>query len=525
MATGLLFPEERLPNRSENNSEVDEEGYWAELKSNFGPSAWQLVKDLAQPFIHPIETFNGLKALVGEDPSARQAVGQYMMERYGGLDNVAESFKTDPVGVASDILGLASGGAFLAGKTAIGGSRVARVGQIANMLDPANVPLNVAGATARGVTTQIPLIPAMVGLQTGVGTDTALRAIETGLEGGQRSERFRTGRRGLSNVQDLVDELRKSIKQVGSNRRQKYRQQRGNLSNVLVKVKPIRDRIAQLKSERIGTAGFADASDPVLARLEKIEDMLDARVKGKAHRVLDMDTFSKNVDALASEITDPAGAVTASIVSEIKDAIGVTDPKYLEMMKDYNDMKALERELRVAFNAKPGDTTTVQQVLKKMMQATRQNVNTDMGGIGTLLDTHAPGVLDELSGRAMNPSTPVGMQRIVASAGGYGGIGGGAFTANPWGVLAGATALSGSSPRLMGTLLHEGARYGPQVAGGATDFSRIFRGTGVGPSISRPTEVQVPLAPPEEPPVMPGGLTADDDEELLRLLEQIPGSG
>ena len=99
--------------------------YGKDVASNVPGSALQFGKDMLTPILHPIQTAKSFydlgKGLVqlaipgeqGSEAKAR-AVGQFFVERYGGLDKLKETFRTDPVGALSDVsLVLTAGGAAL----------------------------------------------------------------------------------------------------------------------------------------------------------------------------------------------------------------------------------------------------------------------------------------------------------------------------------------------------------------------------------------------------------------------------
>jgi len=123
---------------------------------NIPKSGVQFVKDITAPIHSPVETAEGVYALgkglmqlaipgeQGGEDVARQ-VGQYFVDRYGSIDAVIKTAVEDPVGVASDVASLFSGGASLVGK--VGGKAGAiadKAAAVANAVDPATL-------AARGV--------------------------------------------------------------------------------------------------------------------------------------------------------------------------------------------------------------------------------------------------------------------------------------------------------------------------------------------------------------------------------------
>ena len=105
---------------------------------NIPSSAGRFVRDITAPIHSPIETGKGLyglaKGLVqmvipgeqGSEQNAR-AVGDFLKERYGGVDAIKRTIATDPVGIAADVAGVVTGGAGLAVKAAGTAGKVGRV--------------------------------------------------------------------------------------------------------------------------------------------------------------------------------------------------------------------------------------------------------------------------------------------------------------------------------------------------------------------------------------------------------------
>ena len=121
-------------------------------------SGGKFIKDMITPFTQPIQTAKDISALAssvvstirpgeqGNEQLARQ-VGQYFSDRYGGIENVKNSFLTDPVGVVGDLTAVLSipftGGGAIAARTLGTGSKVTqaikKAGQYTSAADPANV--------------------------------------------------------------------------------------------------------------------------------------------------------------------------------------------------------------------------------------------------------------------------------------------------------------------------------------------------------------------------------------------------
>ena len=94
---------------------------------NLPSSTLQLGKDIVQPIIAPVEflksTYSLGKGVVelaipGEQPDEKtaKAVGEYLANRYGGMENIRDTFAEDPAGILADAAMLLRGGGALATK-------------------------------------------------------------------------------------------------------------------------------------------------------------------------------------------------------------------------------------------------------------------------------------------------------------------------------------------------------------------------------------------------------------------------
>src|SRR5262249_48222474 len=105
---------------------------WGDVGSmalqNIPGSALRFGSDIAQPFLHPIQTAENVRDLglgVLEKLGVKagdahvqyaDAVGKFFSDRYGGLDNLKRTIANDPVGFLADASTVLTGGAAAAAK-------------------------------------------------------------------------------------------------------------------------------------------------------------------------------------------------------------------------------------------------------------------------------------------------------------------------------------------------------------------------------------------------------------------------
>src|SRR6185436_11965461 len=109
-----------------------------ETVSNIPKSAAQFGSDLVQPILHPIDTAESFKNLgLGvlektgvmsgtEHEKYADAVGHFLADRYGGIENVKKTMREDPVGLAGDLSMFLTGGGSAAARAP---GMVGRVGE------------------------------------------------------------------------------------------------------------------------------------------------------------------------------------------------------------------------------------------------------------------------------------------------------------------------------------------------------------------------------------------------------------
>ncbi len=151
--------------------EVEEPGFGSRLASTMGAgveslsnlpaSATRFAGNLAQAALSPIETLKGVASTIREassfappfvpgaglPPSPEgtphlNALVDYVKSRYGSLDALGDTIKTDPVGFLADISSVAGGARLLGGTRAMG--------RAAGVVEEAANPLNIAKGVARG---------------------------------------------------------------------------------------------------------------------------------------------------------------------------------------------------------------------------------------------------------------------------------------------------------------------------------------------------------------------------------------
>lgn len=200
----------------------------AQMVLNIPKSTGQFVKDSVTPFVHPIRTAKAITNLgIGiaaklfpgkqEQEFYADQLGELIKQRYGSVNAFQRTLEEDPVGVLSDVAGLATAAGGVAGKGAAAGSKLARFGEAANKagrsLDPAAIAIQTAGK----VFNKIPGVQkAAEGLYAGGAKFPTSRGGNPARNAGVQADNVRTALRERLTTSDAgVGKLQRRIGELG----------------------------------------------------------------------------------------------------------------------------------------------------------------------------------------------------------------------------------------------------------------------------------------------------------------------
>tara|TARA_R110002020_G_scaffold7935_8_gene32609 strand:+ start:3261 stop:5096 length:1836 start_codon:yes stop_codon:yes gene_type:complete len=500
------------------------DSYGADVAANLFPSIGQMIVDLGSMVLHPIETGKSLFQLGsgmvellipggeedGNEELAR-AVGAYMKERYGGVDNIKHAFRTDPAAVTADIGLLLSGGAGLAVKGATTGSALARsaalmqkVGQgvdVSNLLVKGGSMGVKGGYNALGSRIANPL--EVLGIWSGASHDMLRTAWQAGRDkikfGKDRSqghwadfEDALTGKDDIASLEKIMDTADAAFKKFGEKRRalyenmdpEKWPRQEALFDGAIDKLSELQKRI-QLSSGVTPTTAMAK-------RLEDIQALLDQyagikRTKKGVETIGDRADMSADLMELHQSLNEmityggeghsvQANLLTQELRDHIRDGLVKVQPEYGQVLDEYADLKRMERKIQQELSTSPnwdmsGNRNTM---LRKLLQSMRDGVNTNFGMRANIVNSLDPSLPYQIAGQGLNPYLPHGVMRPTS------------ILANTGGVFTGVTpflSLGLHSPRIVGT--------GTYLAGqGAERVSQFMgRNPGVGSTLNAMSQV------------------------------------
>lgn len=476
---------------------------WSEAATsaltNIPSSAKQFGSDVAQPFLHPIETAKGIKnvalgvaektrdypaitaAISATFPSAgamlsavpagkehepyAEAIGKFFVDRYGSAENFKRTLATDPIGIAADLSTILSGGETALGRAPGIIGKVGRIaGETGRAIDPVSQAAKLAGKTGKGLGT---FASSALGVTTGAGGEPLRAAARAGFEGGQTATALRESMRGVEPMENVVNEARGAVSQLRKERGDAYRAQMANIK-ANTTVLDFR-KIDTAVNNALGIKSFKGQSlSPTTATITKT--MSDAIADWKNLSPLDFHT-AEGIDALKQKLGDirdatqhgtPERLAADRIYNAVRQTIVDQVPEYAKVMKGYEkaskQIQEIEREL--SLNPK----ASVSTALGKLQAVLKDNVSSRFGRRRELADflvnSGAPNLLQKLAGQALKSWEPRGLARaaVMAVESGLAGLG---FTAaGPAGAGLALAGLPAMSPRLMGEAAYYGGRAG-----------------------------------------------------------------
>jgi hypothetical protein len=465
-----------------------------EALQNAPASAGHFVTSLAQPFIHPVDTVNALAdigtGVVSKGRALAQdvmgiphdvdratveapanAVGKYFADRYGSVEGFKNALATDPVGVASDVATVASGGAGLPGKA---GEVLGTISRVADPLSAVTKAPKVVAKVAE------PIASNALGLTTGAGTSSVRAAAKAGAEGGENADVFQKAMRGNTPIEDTVGVAKQAVDQIRKERGNEYRSGMQDISKDRTVLDFNDINAAVDKASEVGSFKGANIEPKAAA----INDELRKTVKQwqdldpKApmfkdvppgeltpenfHTPEGLDALKRTVGNIrdSAQIGTPERVAANRVYNAIRAEIVKQAPVYGQIMERYDN--ASDKLNEVTKTLSLGEKVTGDTAGRKLLSVTRDGANTNYGQRAKLVDelaNYQPTLPYAIAGHSMNALAPQGI------------IGRGGLTtmvlSNPLGFLK----APAFSPRVVG----EGAYYAGKGAGMAQNALNLMR--------------------------------------------------
>lgn len=410
----------------------------------------------------PEWAFNAIDS-VGNQEAANRAsdvatvVGRHYKDRYGSVEGFKGALSEDPVGVLSDLSLPVTGGSGLVAKAAGTTGKIGRVAKALKTVGEVMDPISAAGKIGKGAGKAG---SALIGWTSGVGDEPIRAGFNAAREGGAKSQAFYDNMRGDVPVADVVDEARSSVDNIKAARQAEYRQEIAssmanqapvNWNNIF---RTVDDTINSLRTKSGRFYGGDAGKSMVQEVLGKIKQYVD---DPNLHNVEGLDALKQELSDLQMtpgpgmrRATASANRIVTAIVNGVRKEITRVDPKYAKTMQRYSEMSDLIKELETALSL--NDKASVDTALRKLQSTMRNNVQTNYGARGKLLDeldAAGSGTLrPALAGQSFNTWAPRGIARAGSGVAIPAAIG--ALISNPVGAAAFGAALPMGIPRVVG---------------------------------------------------------------------------
>lgn len=389
----------QMPDSGRSASDYDKMS-WGEyapiVASNVLPSSWEAIKGMGNAVLHPIDTATTIGKLgygaaskgidaAGEavgygpvfDPSSKaereavvDALAQNYKNRYGGGEegefwkNLAE----DPASYLSDIASVVTVGAGTASKLGLidKAGKVSRAAGIAANLDPVQAAMNATGkvATATGAV-PVKLLMGAQSIASGLPMKTLQTARDLGLNGKPEQIAAFMGslKKNPNFNMDVVDALDNSIDEMGEQASKAYM---SSAATAFGRQQPVDLKAPELARNQVEAMIDPRAMSTVLRATPPYSpsdittaraalDQLDAALTHPdpmARTIQELDVVKKNISTLSRQISDPVlKSRVQAVAGNLVDAMGQTDPAYLDMMKGWQEYKRQINNVRKDFGS------------------------------------------------------------------------------------------------------------------------------------------------------------------------------
>ena len=368
----------------------------AQAYQNVIPSGIEMGKNIYGAIRHPITTAGsildlatgGIHNLMPEDvarwidahdtdPEATKkavetanAVGKFYKERYGSSEGFKKALAQDPVGVASDISALLTGGATIAGKVGAPAKAVATLEKAADVTNPI---LAVSKGTAAVGKTGL-------GLLTGTSPETIAQSAKSGW---LNDNDFWRHVKGEGELTEPLDNARFNLNQMKINKSNEYRSGMTDISKDK-SVLDFNDIDQTLKNAKDSLSYKGKIKDDEAFKVfNELENEIAKWKKtnpAEYHTPEGLDALKQRIGAITNRIPYEelnSNRIGKDIYNSVKDTISKQAPTYSKVMSDYTEASEQIREIEKALSL--GGKASADTALRKLQSLTRNNVSTNYG--------------------------------------------------------------------------------------------------------------------------------------------------
>lgn len=525
---------------------------------NVPRSAVELVKGTVEPLLNPIQTVKtvgalgagtaarAMQALTGVeditwrgktiDTGTADAAWQYLVDRYGGADNLRNTFEQDPVGLLADASMILTGGGAAAARAPGMVGRAARtVESVGRKIDP--LAVGVKGIEGAGKLAGRAAVGTLA-VTTGKGSRAFTEAAKAGYEGGNKAQAFKEHLTGARGTDDILEGAKGAVEKMYAERGAEYKAGMGtvNADPTVLDFQPVKDAIKAVEGLAYtkGQSGTASAVtvNPAAARVFKdVNKVVNSWAKldpTEFHTPGQLDKLKQNIGILRDsyDYGTPAYKAANDVYAVVRKQIADQAPGYAPVMEAYEKATRVTKDLQKSLSL--GDNSATTAAVGKLERMLNPS-NKRLGEMGSLLEKYAPEELaPSIAGETLSTVVPTGMRAMgKAAILGFGGLTNpllfGAIPFMSPRVAGSAAFRAGTAARPVGEALSAAGDVYDTSAGrvGALGLSRVGAAVGeeVAPEEVAPVEEVVPEEPVVEDVAPNEGV---DDEDLSNLtLEEL----
>jgi len=298
------------------------------------------------------------------------AVGKFYKERYGSSEGFKKALAQDPVGVASDVSALLSGGATIASKA---GAPVKAVTTLEKAADITNPILATAKGTAAIGKTGL-------GLLTGTSPETIAQSAKSGF---MNDPNFWRHVKSEGELTEPLDNARYNLNQMKINKSNEYRSGMTDISKDK-SVLEFNDIDQALKNAKDSLSFKGKIKDDEAFKIyQELENEIAKWKKtnpAEYHTPEGLDALKQRIGAITNRIPYEelnSNRIGKDVYNSIKDTISKQAPTYSKVMSDYSEASEQIREIEKALSL--GGKASADTALRKLQSLTRNNVSTNYG--------------------------------------------------------------------------------------------------------------------------------------------------
>lgn len=433
---------------------------------NLPKSALHLAEGMVDTFIHPIKTATAIKDVavggaanllpesIAPDASVDQRnaathLADFYKDRYGSMQGFKRAVAEDPLGVASDVSAVLTGGGALASKIPKLAKAAEVISQAGGALNPVSLTIQAAGKAGGTIGNRVADV---VGMTTGAGSAAIKKAYEAGKVGGSKTDAFVRNLRGDADIADVVGDAKGALENMRKARGARYQQgmQGIKADQTVLDFAPVEDAMIQaLDVSNYKGKAINRSAAGVQQKLSDILKEWGESDPAEFHTAEGFDALKRTIGDVrdSTEARTPSRVVADRVYNAVKGQIVQQAPDYAAVMKDYEQASRLTNEIERALSL--GEKASADTAIRKLQSLTRNNVSTNYGNRVRLADeleqAGSPELMTKLSGQALNSWTPRGLQGATGGATALYGM-----ASNP----AALAALPFTSPRIMGEAAH-----------------------------------------------------------------------